>query len=79
MHPAIVGERLGHSSIAITIDLYSHVMSSMQRNATDLGGSSIVIVDGLSKPRRAAAADPKDYRRAVKMRAEFAARRTVLA
>ena len=35
VHPAIVSERLGHSSIAITIDLYSHVMPSMQRDGAD--------------------------------------------
>jgi hypothetical protein len=49
----------------------------LERDATDLGGSAIVVIDGLSKPKRAAA-DPKDYRRAVNLRAKFAARRTVL-
>lgn len=48
----------------------------LERDAADLGGSSIVAIDGLSKPKRSAAA-PKDYRRALKMRAEFKARRTV--
>lgn len=49
----------------------------LERDAADLGGSSIVVVDGLSKPKRSAAA-PKDYRRARKMRDEFLRRRTVL-
>jgi hypothetical protein len=49
----------------------------LERDATDLGGSSIVAIDGLSKPKRSAA-EPKDYRRALKMRAEFHRRRTVL-
>jgi hypothetical protein len=49
----------------------------LQRDADDLGGSSIVAIDGLSKPRRSAAI-PKDYRRALAMRAEFELRRTVL-
>lgn len=48
----------------------------LERHADDLGGPSIVVIDGLSKPRRSAAS-PKDYRRAVRMRAEFIARRTI--
>lgn len=49
----------------------------LERDAADLGGSSIVVVDGLSKPKRSPA-DPKDYRRARVMRDEFLRRRTVL-
>ncbi len=49
----------------------------LERDAVDLGGSSIVVIDGLSKPKRSAA-DPKDYRRARKIRDEFLRRRTVL-
>jgi integrase len=33
LHPKIVSEMLGHSSIAITLDLYSHVTPTMQREA----------------------------------------------
>jgi integrase len=33
VHPKIAQERLGHSSIAITLDLYSHVMPGMQDEA----------------------------------------------
>jgi integrase len=33
VHPKIVQERLGHSTIAITMDLYSHVSDTMQANA----------------------------------------------
>jgi integrase len=33
VHPKVVQERLGHSSIAITMDLYSHVTPSMQVDA----------------------------------------------
>jgi integrase len=32
----IVQERLGHASIAVTMDLYSHVAPSMQRDAVNL-------------------------------------------
>ena len=31
----IVSERLGHASIGITLDTYSHVLPSMQRDAAD--------------------------------------------
>ncbi|MCJ2092251.1 site-specific integrase [Methylobacterium sp. J-072] len=33
VHPKIAQERLGHSSIAITLDLYSHVLPGMQEDA----------------------------------------------
>ena len=33
VHPKIVSEMLGHSTIAITLDTYSHVISTMQREA----------------------------------------------
>ena len=49
----------------------------LDRNAADLGGPSVIAIDGLSKPRRSAA-DPRDYRRALAFRAEFESRRTVL-
>jgi len=33
IHPKVVQERLGHSSIAITLDLYSHVLPGLQQEA----------------------------------------------
>ena len=33
VHPKIVQEMLGHSSITITLDLYSHVLPDMQEKA----------------------------------------------
>lgn len=33
VHPKIVSERLGHNSISMTMDLYSHVTPSMQKEA----------------------------------------------
>jgi integrase len=33
VHPKVVSERLGHSSIAITLDLYSHVTPGISREA----------------------------------------------
>ncbi len=35
VHPKIVAERLGHSSVTITLDIYSHVLKGMQREAAD--------------------------------------------
>ena len=33
VHPKVVQERLGHSSISVTLDLYSHVTATMQEDA----------------------------------------------
>ena len=33
IHPKIASERLGHSKVGITLDLYSHVMPGMQEDA----------------------------------------------
>ena len=33
IHPKIAQERLGHSSVGITLDLYSHVLPGMQEDA----------------------------------------------
>ena len=33
VHPKIASERLGHSKVGITLDLYSHVMPGMQEEA----------------------------------------------
>jgi hypothetical protein len=38
VHPKIASERLGHSKIGITLDLYSHVMPGMQDGA-------VIVVD----------------------------------
>ena len=35
LHPKVVQERLGHGSIAITMDTYSHVLPSMQKEAAE--------------------------------------------
>jgi integrase len=36
VHPKVVSERLGHASISITLDTYSHVMPGMQEAAAEL-------------------------------------------
>lgn len=40
VHPKIVQERLGHAQIGVTLDIYSHVLPSMQKEAA-------AILDGL--------------------------------
>ena len=49
----------------------------LERAAEDLGGSSIVCIDGLSKPPRTAA-HLRDYGRVKRYGAEFQKRRAVL-
>lgn len=39
VHPKVVSERLGHSTISQTLDTYSHVLPTMQQSATDAIGS----------------------------------------
>ena len=36
VHPKVVQERLGHSSITLTLDTYSHVLPSMQEEAAEM-------------------------------------------
>ena len=33
VHPKVSSERLGHSKVGITLDLYSHVIPGMQEDA----------------------------------------------
>jgi integrase len=35
VNPKIVSERLGHASIVLTLDTYSHVLPDMQQTAAD--------------------------------------------
>ena len=39
VHPKVASERLGHSKVGITLDLYSHVLPNMQADAA-------AVVDG---------------------------------
>jgi integrase len=34
IHPKVVSEMLGHSQVGITLNLYSHVLPNMQRQAS---------------------------------------------
>src|SRR5579863_1134254 len=33
VHPKVAQERLGHSTVSVTLDLYSHVTATMQEDA----------------------------------------------
>lgn len=35
VHPKVVQERLGHSTIGVTLNIYSHVSVGMQRDAAE--------------------------------------------
>jgi len=35
VNPKVVSERLGHSTITLTLDVYSHVLPTMQEEATE--------------------------------------------
>jgi integrase len=35
VHPKVVQERLGHSTISMSLDIYSHVIPSMQQEAAE--------------------------------------------
>lgn len=41
IHPKVVQERLGHSSISITLDRYSHVVEGMDREAAEIVAAMI--------------------------------------
>jgi integrase len=45
VHPKIVQERLGHSTIAITLDLYSHVTPGLQEAAALRSDEGLITVD----------------------------------
>ena len=52
VHPKIVQERLGHSTISVTLDTYSHVIPSMQEDAAHrIGDAMSVLDDPVRRPR----------------------------
>jgi integrase len=40
VHPKVVSERLGHASVGITLDVYSHVLPSLH-------ASAVLAMDGI--------------------------------
>ena len=45
VHPKVVQERLGHSSITVTLDTYSHVIPAMQEDAAELAARLVRSAD----------------------------------
>lgn len=41
VHPKIVPKRLGHASVMITMEVYSHAIQSLQRDAASLMGGML--------------------------------------
>lgn len=62
VHPKVVSERLGHSDISVTLDVYSHVLPGLQAEASaaldralgDPGGASVAVglLSGPAAPGR---------------------------
>jgi Txe/YoeB family toxin of Txe-Axe toxin-antitoxin module len=75
---AMHGDMAGFYEVRVQHAGLNHrVLCVLERDAIDLGGSSIVCLGGLSKPRRTAA-NPRDYNQIRQYGAEFAKRRIVL-
>ena len=51
VHPKIVSERLGHASVNITLDTYSHVLPGLQETAAAAIGQVLDEPDALEKAR----------------------------
>jgi integrase len=49
IHPRIVQERLGHSSIATTLDIYSHTVPGLQRAAADRFDTLLPVQENVGK------------------------------
>ena len=47
VHPKIASERLGHSKIGITLDLYSHVLPNMQADAAAIVDDALQAAVGI--------------------------------
>jgi Txe/YoeB family toxin of Txe-Axe toxin-antitoxin module len=75
---AMHGDMAGYYEVRVQGGGMNHrLFCVLDRAGEDLGGSSIICIDGLSKPKRSAAA-PRDYRRAKRFADEFRVRRSIL-
>jgi integrase len=50
VHPKVVSERLGHATVGITLDLYSHVTPPIARDAADLVANAIFGAQESTRP-----------------------------
>jgi hypothetical protein len=75
---AMHGDMAGYFEVRVQGGGMNHrLFCLLERDASDLGGPSIVCLAGLSKARRAPA-HPREYRKVKQYGAEFRKRRTVL-
>ena len=51
VHPKVASERLGHSKVGITLDLYSHVLPGMQAEAAALVDTALQSAMQRRKPK----------------------------
>ncbi len=42
IHPKVMSERLGHATVGVTLDLYSHATPSLDRDAADEAGADSI-------------------------------------
>ena len=49
VHPKVVSERLGHTSVVITLDIYSHVLPTLQHDAAETV-AALLAESGSTKP-----------------------------
>ena len=52
IHPKIVQERLGHASIQITLDTYSHVAPGLQQAAANRFDDIVLAKEAVREPVR---------------------------
>ncbi len=52
VHSKVVQERLGHSTIAITMDIYSHVLEGMQDDAVEIVDAALQAALNKRAPER---------------------------
>ena len=57
VHPKVVLERLGHSTISVTPDAYSHVLPYLQEDAARRIEGAMSVLDGRGRRRSAAAGE----------------------
>ena len=48
VNPKVVSERLGHASVVITLDTYSHVLPNMQEDAVARFESAMAVAEGIA-------------------------------
>ena len=46
-NPKVVSERLGHASLVVTLDIYSHVLLNIQEEAEARFEAAIAIAEGV--------------------------------